>query len=240
MMAITKELFRANSYLKECDATVVAVNARGGILLDRSVFYPTGGGQPGDNGVLRLAVGCEVRIAATVKGDGDENVVHVPAEGQTVPDPGAKVSAAIDWDRRYLHMRMHTGLHLLCAVVPHGVTGGRIGADKSSLDFDIGEAALDRDHIETELNRLVDENHPVAPRWIDEAELDAQPDLVRTMSVQPPRGQGRVRLLEIPGVDLQPCGGTHVAHTGEIGRLRVGKIENKGKRNRRVNIHFGG
>ena len=240
MMAITEELFRADAYLKECEATVVAVNARGGILLDRSVFYPTGGGQPGDSGVLRPAGGGEIRIAATVKGDGDENVVHVAAEGQPAPDPGTKLVATIDWERRYLHMRMHTGLHLLCAVVPHGVTGGRIGTDKSSLDFDIGDATLDRAHISAELKRLVAEDHLVAPRWIDEAELDAQPDLVRTMSVEPPRGQGRVRLLDIPGVDLQPCGGTHVARTGEIGRLRVGKIENKGKRNRRVNIHFDG
>jgi misacylated tRNA(Ala) deacylase len=239
-MPVTEELFRENAYLQECEATVVSVNDRGGILLDRSVFYPTGGGQPGDSGVFRLAGGGEIRIATTVKGDGGENVIHVPEEGQPAPETGAKVTAVVDWDRRYKHMRMHTGLHLLCAVVPHGVTGGRIGADKSSLDFDIGEATLDKEHIAAEINRLVGEDHAVAPRWIDEAELDAQPELVRTMSVQPPRGSGRIRLLDIPGVDLQPCGGTHVAQTGEIGPLRVGKIENKGKRNRRVNIHFDG
>jgi len=239
-MPATEELFREDSYLRECEATVTGVNDRGGILLDRSVFYPTGGGQPGDNGVLRLADGGEIRIATTVKGDGDENVIHVPEEGQPVPATGARVTAVVNWDRRYKHMRMHTGLHLLCAVVPHGVTGGRIGADKSSLDFDIGEATLDKEHIAAEINRLVNEDHAVAPRWIDESELDAQPELVRTMSVQPPRGSGRVRLLDIPGVDLQPCGGTHVGQTGEIGPLRVGKIENKGKRNRRVNIHFDG
>jgi misacylated tRNA(Ala) deacylase len=239
-MPVTEELFRENAYLQECEATVVSVNDRGGILLDRSVFYPTGGGQPGDSGVFRLAGGGEIRIATTVKGDGGENVIHVPEEGQPAPETGAKVTAVVDWDRRYKHMRMHTGLHLLCAVVPHGVTGGRIGADKSSLDFDIGEATLDKEHIAAEINRLVGEDHAVAPRWVDEAELDAQPELVRTMSVQPPRGSGRIRLLDIPGVDLQPCGGTHVAQTGEIGSLRVGKIENKGKRNRRVNIHFDG
>ncbi len=239
-MVATDELFREDSYLKECEATVTGVNDRGGILLDRTVFYPTGGGQPGDSGVLRLADGGEIRIATTVKGDGEENVIHVPEEGQATPEPGTKVTAVIDWERRHKHMRMHTGLHLLCAVVPHGVTGGRIGTEKSSLDFDIGDGTLDKDHIAAEINRLVAEDHPVAPRWIDEAELDAQPDLVRTMSVQPPRGSGRVRLLDIPGVDLQPCGGTHVAQTGEIGPLRVGKIENKGKRNRRVNIHFDG
>lgn len=236
----TEELFREDAYLRECEATVAGVNSLGGILLDRSVFYPTGGGQPGDSGVLRLADGGEIRIAATVKGDGDENVIHVPEEGQPAPEPGARVTAVVDWNRRHKHMRMHTGLHLLCAVVPHGVTGGKIGADKSSLDFDIGEATLDKEQIAAEINRLVAEDHPVAPRWVDEVELDAQPELVRTMSVQPPRGSGRVRLLDIPGVDLQPCGGTHVARTGEIGPLRVGKIENKGKRNRRVNIHFDG
>ena len=239
-MPRTEELFRQDAYLRECDATVTGVNDRGGILLDRSVFYPTGGGQPGDTGVLRLENGDEIRIATTVKDDGEANVVHVPEDGQTAPEVGTKLTAAVDWDRRYAHMRMHSGLHLLCAVVPHGVTGGRIGTDKSSLDFDIGDATLDKEHITGELNRLVGEDHPVNPRWIDETELDAKPELVRTMSVQPPRGAGAVRLLDIPGVDLQPCGGTHVAHTAEIGALRVAKIENKGKRNRRVNIVFDG
>jgi misacylated tRNA(Ala) deacylase len=239
-MPITEELFREDAYLKECEATVAGINEKGGILLDRSVFYPTGGGQPGDRGVLCLADGREIAIATTVKGDGEENVVHVPAEGQDLPGAGDKVTAIIDWDRRYLHMRMHTGLHLLCALVPHGVTGGRIGADKSSLDFDIGDATLDKEALTEGLNKLVSEDHAVAARWIDDAELDANPNLVRTMSVQPPRGGGSVRLLEIPSVDLQPCGGTHVTHTGEIGPLRVSKIENKGKRNRRVNIVFDG
>ncbi|MEM9682040.1 MAG: alanyl-tRNA editing protein [Pseudomonadota bacterium] len=237
-MPITEELFREDAYLKECEAKVVGVNDLGGILLDRTVFYPTGGGQPGDSGTLKLADGTEIRIATTVKGKDDENVVHVPAEGQSTPEAGNDVIAAIDWDRRHLHMRMHSGLHLLCALIPHGVTGGRIGAEKSSLDFDLGDATLDKDAITEGLNRLVSEDHAVGARWIDEAELDAQPDLVRTMSVQPPRGHGRIRLMDIPSVDLQPCGGTHVSRTGEIGALRVSKIENKGKRNRRVNIVF--
>lgn len=239
-MPITEELFREDAYLRECEAEVVGVNDKGGILLDRSVFYPTGGGQPGDRGVLRCADGREIAIATTVKGDGEENVVHVPAEGQDLPDAGEKVTAVIDWDRRHLHMRMHTGLHLLCALVPHGVTGGRIGADKSSLDFDIGEATLDKDALTEGLNRLVSEDHTVSARWIDDAALDANPDLVRTMSVQPPRGSGKVRLLEIPSVDLQPCGGTHVRRTGEIGRVEVAKIENKGKANRRVTLVLAG
>ena len=233
---ITEELFRANSYLRECDATVIGVNDRGGIILDRTVFYPTGGGQPGDTGVLVPASGEPVRIAATVKGDGNETVIHVAAEGSTLPAPGETVTARLDWDRRYAHMRMHTGLHLLCAAVPFGVTGGRIGADKSSLDFDIGDGSLDKTAIEAEINRLVAADRPVGARWVDEAELDANPELVRTMSVQPPRGSGSIRLLEIAGVDLQPCGGTHLARTGEVGSVRIGKIESKGKRNRRVNI----
>ena len=235
---ITEELFRSDSYLRECEATVVAVNALDGIVLDRSVFYPTGGGQPGDCGVLVLGDGGEVRIATTLKGDGGENVVHVPQEGTVVPEPGDRLIARLDWERRYNHMRMHTCLHLLCAVVPHGVTGGKIGAAKSSLDFDIGDATLDKQAIGLAINELIAADHPVGARWISDAELDANPDLVRTMSVRPPSGSGQVRLLEIPGVDLQPCGGTHLARTGEIGPIRIGKIENKGKRNRRVNIIF--
>ncbi len=235
---ITEELFRADSYLRECEASVVAVNDLGGIILDRSVFYPTGGGQPGDTGSMFLADGRESRIATTVKGDGDENVVHVPETGAALPVPGDTVTVRLDWDRRYNHMRMHTCLHLLCAVVPYGVTGGKIGEARSSLDFDISDGSLDKEAITEAINKLVTENHPVGARWVDDAELDANPELVRTMSVQPPRGSGKVRLLEIPKVDLQPCGGTHLAHTGEVGPVRVGKIENKGKRNRRVNIVF--
>ena len=233
----TEEVFREDAYRRECAAQVVAINDRGGVILDRTVFYPTGGGQPGDSGALCLPEGGEVRIATTVKGDGDA-IVHVPAEGSALPGPGTEITAVVDWDRRYRHMRMHTCLHLLCAVVPHGVTGGKIGIDKSSLDFDIGEESLDKEHITAEINRLIAEDHPVMPRWVDEEELDANPDLVRTMSVQPPRGTGRVRLLDIPGIDLQPCGGTHLRRTGEVGRIRVAKIESKGKRNRRVSILF--
>ena len=237
---MTVELFREDAYRRECEATVVAVNERGGIVLDQTIFYPTGGGQPGDVGLLRGDDGQEIAIATTVKGQGAEDIVHVAAEGQSLPAPGAKVTAVIDWDRRHRLMRMHTAMHLLCSVVNCGVTGGQVGEDKSRLDFDIGDATLDKDHIQSELSRLISEDHVVQPRWVTEEEMDGNPDLVRTMSVAPPRGSGRVRLMDIPGVDLQACGGTHVTHTAEIGPVRVGKIENKGKRNRRVNIHLEG
>jgi misacylated tRNA(Ala) deacylase len=235
---ITEELFRADSYLKECEAAVDRINDKGGIVLDRTVFYPTGGGQPGDTGNLITSDGNKIPIVTTVKGDGDENVVHVPAAGSVLLSPGDTVTARIDWGRRYNHMRMHTGLHLMCAVVSHGVTGGKIGAVKSSLDFDIGDATLNKESITEGINKLIADDHPVATRWITGRELDSNPNLVRTMSVSPPRGSGKVRLLDIPEVDLQPCGGTHLARTGEVGRIRVSKIENKGKRNRRVNIVF--
>lgn len=232
---MTDELFRDDSYLRDCMATVTAAEP-GKVILDRTVFYPTGGGQPGDSGVLVLPDGAELAIGNTVKDEA--GIAHLCDAAAALPSPGDKVTARIDWDRRYRHMRMHSCLHLLCAVVPCGVTGGQIGADKGRLDFDIGEATLDKEQITADLNRLVGEDHPVATRWITDAELDANPDLVRTMSVQPPRDAGRVRLLDIAGVDLQPCGGTHIARTGEIGPVAVAKIENKGKRNRRVNIVF--
>ncbi|GAB4392502.1 MAG: alanyl-tRNA editing protein [Kiloniellaceae bacterium] len=230
-------LFREDPYLKSCEATVTSVGPEG-VRLDRTVFYPTGGGQPGDSGALVLEDGSRLRVVDAVKGADHEDVVHVLEEGAAAPAPGAKVTAEIDWERRHNHMRMHTCLHLLCAVVTGDVTGGQIGAEKGRLDFNLPDTQLDKEHITAELNRLVDEDHPVQPRWITEAELQAQPDLVRTMSVKPPMGGGRVRLLDIAGVDLQPCGGTHVSRTGEIGRVRVGKIENKGRQNRRINILF--
>ena len=228
---MTAELFREDAYLRTAEAVVREV-LPGGIVLDRTIFYPMGGGQPGDTGALVRADGTRVAIADTRKGGA--GILHVPAEGAALPAAGERVTLEIDWERRHRHMRMHTSLHLLCAVIPAGVTGGQIGADRSRLDFDPGDVEFDKARIEAEVNRLIGENHPVVPRWVDESELDAKPDLVRTMSVKPPRGTGRLRLLDIAGVDLQPCGGTHVAHTGEIGRVVVEKIESKGKRNRRV------
>ncbi len=229
-------IFRDDAYVKTCEAEVVAADSQG-IHLDRTVFYPMGGGQPGDRGVLRLEGGV-VEIVDTRKGETTVDVVHVPAEGAALPAPGAKVVAEIDWERRYRLMRMHTCMHLLSAVLPYPVTGGQVGDGKGRLDFDIPEAILDKQEITEELNRLIDENRAARPRWITDAELDTQPELVKTMSVKPPRGQGRVRLVDIDGVDLQPCGGTHVANTGEIGPVEVVKIENKGRHNRRVVIAF--
>ena len=228
-------IFREDAYQTSCPATVVSAGADG-IRLDRTVFYPTGGGQPGDRGVLRLADGTEIEIVDTRKGESLEDVLHIPAEGAALPAPGTTLEAAIDWPRRHRLMRMHTTMHLLCAVVTGDVTGGQVGVDKSRLDFNLPNTQLDKQAITDELNRLIEEDHPVSPRWITDDELEANAQLVRTMSVKPPAGAGRVRLLDIEGVDLQPCGGTHVRRTGEIGPVAVTKIENKGRQNRRINI----
>ena len=230
-------MFRQDAYLRGCDATVTGIDAAG-IRLDRTVFYPMGGGQPGDVGFLRLANGETVEIADTVKGAHHEDVVHVPKAGSALPQVGDKVHAEIDWERRYRLMRMHTCLHLLSAVIKGDVTGGQVSDGKGRLDFNLPDQSLDKDFITKEINRLVSEDHEVQQRWITDAELAAQPELVRTMSVKPPSGSGKVRLLNIVDVDLQPCGGTHVARTGEIGAIEVTKIENKGKMNRRVNLAF--
>jgi len=234
---MTEEIFREDSYAKSCDATVVSVD-QDGVELDRTVFYAMGGGQPGDVGVLRTEDGNDLVVVDTQKTRGSGRHVHILAEGTAMPNVGDKVVAEIDWDRRHRLMRMHTALHLLCSVVEGGVTGGQIGAEKSRLDFDLQDTTLDKETITADLNRLVADDKPLSTSWISDEEMAANADLVRTMSVKPPSGSGRVRLLEIEGVDLQPCGGTHVARTGEIGPLRVGKIENKGKHNRRINIHL--
>ncbi len=234
---MTDELFRRDSYLKSCEAAVTGVSEQG-VVLDRTVFYPVGGGQPGDRGTLTLADGSALEVVDTYKDRETGDHVHVLAEGVSAPEAGAALTAEIDWDRRHRLMRMHTALHLLCAVVDGGVTGGQVGEEKSRLDFDLPDTSLDKEHIEAELNRLIGENHPVGFSSVTDDELDARPELVRTMSVKPPSGQGSVRVIDIDGVDLQPCGGTHVRETGEIGRVRVGKIENKGKHNRRINVHL--
>ncbi|MBT3536802.1 MAG: alanyl-tRNA editing protein [Rhodospirillaceae bacterium] len=235
---MTELLFRDDPYAKSCEATITAINERGGIELDRTVFYPTGGGQPGDTGSLRLADGGEITIATTVKGEGADDVVHVPAEGQNLPAVGTAVTASIDWDVRHRLMRIHTCLHLLSSVVEYPVTGGQISDGKGRLDFDMPEMTVEKEAITTRLNELIQEAHPVSTDWISDEDLAAQPDLVKTMSVKPPMGQGRVRLIDVDGCDLQPCGGTHVANTSEIGEVRVRKIEKKGRQNRRVSIEF--
>lgn len=234
---IVEKIFERDAYAKQCDAVVVSADA-GGIRLDRTVFYAMGGGQPGDQGVLRIEDGAEIEIIDTRKGDGPGDILHIPAEGATPPPVGAKLVAEIDWQRRHRLMRIHTCLHLLCSLVDWPVTGGQIGDGRGRLDFDVAEVNFDKVTLTEELNRLIGENHPVASRWISEKELADQPDLVKTMSVRPPSGQGYIRLLDIEGVDLQACGGTHVAATGEIGPMEVVKIENKGRRNRRVVVAF--
>ena len=234
---MTALLFRDDGYLRQCDAVVTAVSDAG-IELDRTVFYPTGGGQPGDTGRLTFADGTELPIADARKGPTPDSVLHLPAPGARRPAVGDKVVAAIDWDRRHRLMRMHTCLHLLSAVLPYPVTGGQVSDGKGRLDFDITDAQLDKDAITARLNELIGEDHAVRPRWITDAELYANPGLVRSMSVQPPPGTGRVRLLEIEGVDLQPCGGTHVSNTAEVGALVVRKIEKKSASTRRVVLAF--
>ena len=228
---MTQELFRDEPYLAEAEARVLSCDPRG-VVLDRTVFYPRGGGQAGDTGSLLRSDGSAIAIADTVKAEGQ--LLHVAA---TPLEPGETVTARIDWERRHRHMRFHTATHLLCAIVPHPTNGCSITSGYARLDFDMVEP-LDRDHLERELARLVAEAHDIRTVWITDEELDAKPDLVRTMSVKPPRGVGRVRLLEIDGVDLQACGGTHVANTREIGALRVAKIEKKSARSRRVVLEF--
>ncbi len=234
---MTEALFADDAYLKSCDAMVTAVDGNA-VTLDRTVFYAMSGGQLGDTGRLAGADGAVFEVADTRKGDGGA-IVHMLADGAAAPAVGATITAEIDWPRRHRLMRMHTCLHLLSAVLPYPVTGGQVSDGKGRLDFDIPEAILDKDDITSELNRLIGEDHAVTSEWITDADLAAQPDLVKTMSVKPPSGMGRVRLLRVgDAVDLQPCGGTHVRATSEIGEVRVRKIEKKGRQNRRVSIEF--
>lgn len=228
-------LYRDDPYLKACEATVVAARD-GAVVLDRTVFYAMGGGQPGDSGSLTLEDGRSLRVVDTRRDSASDEVLHLLAPEQALPATGARLRAEIDWTRRHRHMRLHTALHLLCAVVRAPVTGGRIAEDKAHLDFDIEMEKLVKAEIESGVNALVDAGHRTRTLWVSDAELDARPDLVKTMSVAPPRGEGRVRLLEIPGVDLQACGGTHVADTREIGALVVARIRSEGRRNRRVTL----
>lgn len=237
---MTDLLFRSEPYLRESSAIVTAHTPEGGVVLDRSLFYATGGGQPGDSGHITWG-DHRMPIATTIKGEGGQ-IVLLPAEPAALPPVGTQISQVLDWDRRHRHMRMHTALHLLSVVIPLPVTGGSIGVEKGRLDFDMPEALVDKDALTAKLNQIITQDLPVTEGWISDAELAANPSLVKTMSVQPPKGQGRVRLIGIgvgdAQIDLQPCGGTHVARTGEIGPVRIGKVQNKGAQNRRVYLHL--
>jgi misacylated tRNA(Ala) deacylase len=232
---MTDPLFREDAYLREAEAVVAAIEP-GGIVLDRTVFYPQGGGQPGDRGELLLEDGSRLPVVNTVYGADRATILHILAEGSLSPSPGARLVGRIDWDLRFRRMRAHTALHLLTAVLPYPVTGGAVGDAEGRLDFDSGEAALDKAEIAEKLNALIARDAAVRTRWISDDELAANPGLVKTMSVKPPTGTGRVRLVEIEGIDLQPCGGTHVRRTVEIGLAVVSGIEKKGRINRRVRI----
>ena len=234
---MSEPLFRSDSYLREASAVVRYV-APERIVIDKTLFYPRGGGQPGDRGELIRPDGSPIGVIDTTYDSDRANILLVPADGAVLPSAGEVVTARLDWPTRYARMRAHTALHLLSVALPYPVTGGSVGEAEGRLDFNSGDVAIDRDEIEAKLAELVATDAPVTTRWITDAELDANPSLVKTMMVKPPRGLGQVRLVEIAGLDLQPCGGTHVARLSEIGRIEVAGVENKGSRNRRVRIRL--
>ncbi len=241
-MPTTRLAFLDDAYLTACEGRVVAVNERGGIILDETNFYATSGGQPGDTGFLEREDGSRIVIAATVTGESKAEIVLVPAEGQPVPEIGERLVGHVDWEKRYAYMRMHTACHLLSVVCPFPITSASIGAEESRMDVDMPEAGVTREGVTTLLMELVNANHPVWTQWIDEAELDANPGIVKSKNVRPPRGMGRIRLVAIgenSSVDSQPCGGTHVSETAEVGEIHISKIEKKGRENRRFRIRFG-
>ncbi|MEX3009230.1 alanyl-tRNA editing protein [Hoeflea sp. TYP-13] len=240
-MQETQQLFLDDAYLSTAEGQVTAINDRGGILLDQTCFYATSGGQPGDVGFFEREDGSKIEVAATVNGQSKAEIVHVPANEQAVPEIGERLALHIDWARRYRLMRMHTACHLLTVACPYPITGASVGENESRIDFDMSEA-VDKATISEKLMELVHGNHPVFTQWIDEAELEANPGLVKSKNVRPPRGSGRIRLVcigDAGSVDSQPCGGTHVTETGEVGAIHIGKIEKKGRENRRFRIRFG-
>lgn len=242
MSMVVEALFRDDAYLSTAEGTVVAINDRGGIILDRTNFYATSGGQPGDTGHFERADGSKIEIAATVTGETKDEIIHVPAAGQAVPEPGEELVLHIDWDRRYKLMRMHTACHLLTVVCPFPITGAAVGENESRVDFDLPDASVSKEDISSRLMKLVNADHPVFVRQISEGELAANPDLVKSKNVRPPAGTGQIRLVCIgddAAVDSQPCGGTHVSTTNEVGEIHIGKIEKKGRENRRFRIRFG-
>ncbi len=238
----THAAFLEDAYQSSCESTVVAINERGGIILDKTNFYAASGGQPGDTGTLELANGSKIEIAATVCGETKQEIILVPTEGSPLPDIGNAVTSQLDWERRYKFMKMHTACHLLSVVCPYPITGAGVGENESRIDFELPEVGVTKQEVSQLLMELVNANHPVFTQWISEAELDADPSIIRSKNVKPPRGIGNIRLVcigENSSIDSQPCGGTHVRHTGEIGEIHIGKIENKGRENRRFRIRFG-
>lgn len=239
---LTEALFREDAYLKEAEAEVTGINDRGGIILDRTIFYATSGGQPGDTGRLTRPDGTAVTIAATVTGETKDEIIHVPGPDQPSLAPGDRVSLAIDWERRHRLMRMHTACHLLTVICQFPITGAAVSEDDSRVDFDIPDAGYTKEEVTARLMELVAADHPVFTRWITDEELAANPGLVKSKNVRPPSGTGRIRLVCIGdsgSIDSQPCGGTHVARTGEVGDIHIGKIEKKGRENRRFRLRFG-
>ena len=235
---MTEPLFRDDAYLRSCEARVLEVTGDGAIVLDRSVFYATSGGQPGDTGYLERTDGSRIEIAATVYADGKTGHRHLPAAGAALPEAGEMIVAHVDWSRRYRLMRMHTALHIICAVLKTKITGCQIGEEESRIDLDMPEPPA-REAIEAEIRAAVERDMDISTSWISDAELDANPGLIKSMSVSPPRGSGQVRLVRIgPDFDLQPCGGTHVSRTSEVGRIDITKVEKKGKLNRRIRIQL--
>lgn len=243
MARTTEALFRDDAYQQGAEAEVVAINDRGGILLDRTVFYATSGGQPGDTGFFERADGgSRVAIAATITGETKDEIIHVPAPDQALPAIGERLKLVIDWQRRHLLMRMHTACHLLTVVCPFPITGAAVAEDDSRVDFDIPDAGFTKEDVTARLMELVHANHPVFTRLITDEELAANPGLVKSKNVRPPVGTGKIRLVCIGDnavIDSQPCGGTHVKSTGEVGEIHIGKIEKKGRENRRFRIRFG-
>lgn len=238
----TEALFREDSYMKAAEGTVLAITESGGIILDRTNFYATSGGQPGDTGYFERADGSRIAISATVTGETKNEIVHVPADGESLPEIGEKLVLHIDWDRRLRLMRMHTACHLLSVVCPFPITGAAVGEEESRVDFDLPDQSYTKELVSEKLMELVNANDPIAIQWISDEEFLANPDIVKSKNVRPPVGSGRIRLVTIGengSVDSQPCGGTHVARTGEVGAIHIGKIEKKGKENRRFRIRFG-
>ena len=242
MAFVTEAIFREDAYRRDAEAVVLTVNDRGGVILDRTIFYATSGGQPGDTGAFVRADGSRVAIAATVTGETKDEIIHVPATGEGVPVVGERINLSIDWERRLKLMRMHAACHLLTVVCPFPITGASVGEEDSRVDFDIPEAGYSKEEVTARMMELVSANHPISTRWITDDELAANPGLVKSKNVRPPMGSGRIRLVligENGSVDSQPCGGTHVADTSEIGEIHIGKIEKKGRENRRFRLRFG-